>query len=602
MFLTFLNHSLLSIFIFIICLSSEFILSNMHTLKWTALRYCVILSLVIPFMASKFYIDKKFISLQSIIFIITGISVPLFYKLSKKLNIDGAFVWDELATSLSIIFIFLSLTVMLELLFRGYKKFKAVLLTILMFIIFTPYLIATGYYFLTGDFIDVNSLIALYQTNTNESLEFISSSFNLFSASLLVVVISLLFIPIYILNSSIVVNNEKIKLKTSICLVLFFSIVSVFLFYKSSNSMYFNRIISQSQEYVLAVMEYKQLRNDTSSNDKNLTVSISNTPNNATYLIVIGESQNKNHMSSYGYARNTTPWTNKMLTDDNFIFFDNAYACHTLTMKSLSQALTESNQYNGKTFSKSYSLIDIANAAGFKTYWISNQSKFGAFSTPVSVMAEMADTQIWLNSDDSTNIVYDGDILLHLDKIKNVGGKKVIFIHLMGNHWEYWKRYPKEFNNEFINDKSNVIARAKNKAKLNEYDSSMMYNDYVIEKIFEYAKKNWNLYSMVYFSDHGEAVLTDNKHIPGKFELDMVQIPVYLYFSDEYKTLNNDKFKFFKERSKVFFTNDLMFDTILNIWNVKTDLYDSKYDILSDEFNVSKNELRSLEGSKALFN
>lgn len=596
------NHSVLSIFIFIICLTSEFILSDIHTLKWTSIRYCVILSLVTPFMIAKFNINKKFILLQTIIFLLTGVSVPLFYKLSKNLNIDGAFVWDELSTSLSVIFIFLSLTLLLELFASGYKKLKATLLTILMFLIFTPYLLALSYYFITGDFVDVNSLIALYQTNITESLEFLTSSINFITGALLSLFIFVLVIALYILNSSLVINTENLKSKLCICLIIFFSMVSVFLFAKTSNSMYFNRIIYQSQDYIKAIIEYQKFRSEISLNNRKLVASANNVSENATFLVIIGESQNKNHMSVYGYERNTTPWLNSMKDDSNFIFFNHAYACHTLTMKALSQALTESNQYNNKSFAKSYSLVDIAKAAGFETYWISNQAKYGTFSSPVSVIAEMADHQIWLNIDDNTGIVYDEEILLNLDKVNKNTGKKIVFIHLMGNHWEYKKRYPEKFSNEFVEDQSNIIDKAKNKNKLNEYDSSMLYNDYVVKRIFEYAKQNWNLYNMIYFSDHGEAVLSDNKHIPGRFELDMIEIPVYIYCSDEYVNTFGNKFNSLKKRNKVFFTNDMMFDTIINIWNVESNVYEPKYDILSNEFVISKNELRSLEGDKILFN
>ena len=553
-------------------------------------------------MITKFNINKKFILLQTIIFLLTGVSVPLFYKLSKNLNIDGAFVWDELSTSLSIIFIFLSLTLLLELFASGYKKLKAILLTILMFLIFAPYLLALSYYFITGDFVDVNSLIALYQTNITESLEFLTSSINFITGVLLSLFIFVLVIALYILNSSSVINTENLKSKLCICLIIFFSMVSVFLFTKTSNSMYFNRIIYQSQDYIKAIIEYKKFRSEISLNNRKLVVSANNVSENATFLVIIGESQNKNHMSVYGYERNTTPWLNSMKDDSNFIFFNHAYACHTLTMKALSQALTESNQYNNKSFAKSYSLVDIAKAAGFETYWISNQAKYGTFSSPVSVIAEMADHQIWLNIDDNTGIVYDEEILLNLDKVNKNTGKKIVFIHLMGNHWEYKKRYPEKFSNEFVEDQSNIIDKAKNKNKLNEYDSSMLYNDYVVKRIFEYAKQNWNLYNMIYFSDHGEAVLSDNKHIPGLFELDMIEITVYIYCSDEYVNTFGNKFNSLKKRNKVFFTNDMMFDTIINIWNVESNVYEPKYDILSNEFVISKNELRSLEGDKILFN
>lgn len=53
-------------------------------------------------------------------------------------------------------------------------------------------------------------------------------------------------------------------------------------------------------------------------------------------------------------------------------FFDNAYAYWLQTVPVLERALTEKNQYNDLEFNKSFSIIDIAKKAGYKTYWFSN--------------------------------------------------------------------------------------------------------------------------------------------------------------------------------------------------------------------------------------
>ena len=406
---------------------------------------------------------------------------------------------------------------------------------------------------------------------------------------------------LYTVNLHLSFDNFKFDFRINIFLLVI-SVIASILFCKVSNFTYFNRIMFESLDYIKSVSDYELNRIDAAGKFRHIDVKadLSLVPDDAVFLVVIGESQNKNHMGVYGYERNTTPWLTSKRDIGDFIFLNNAYACHTLTMKALSNALTECNQYNKKKFVDSYSLVDLAKSVGFKTYWISNQGKFGTFSSPVSVMAAMADYKIWLNPDDRTGNVYDEEIIKALSEVTNENGRKVVFIHLMGNHWEYSNRYPDSFKGfNSLNDM--VTSKAKNVSKLNEYDTSMLYNDFVIQKIFEYAKYNWNLYNMVYFSDHGEAVMSNNKHIPSKFEDDMVEIPVYLYFSDVYKKNNPLKYRFIKENVDVFFTNDLMFNAILNVWNFDTVFYDSKYDFLSNDYILKKNELKSLDGSIKLF-
>lgn len=47
------------------------------------------------------------------------------------------------------------------------------------------------------------------------------------------------------------------------------------------------------------------------------------------------------------------------------------------TVPVLTYALTDKNQYNSVSMAQAYSLIEVAAAAGFDTYWISNQERYG---------------------------------------------------------------------------------------------------------------------------------------------------------------------------------------------------------------------------------
>ena len=93
-------------------------------------------------------------------------------------------------------------------------------------------------------------------------------------------------------------------------------------------------------------------------------------------------------MSAYGYHRPTTPWLQSIKNQHGFLLFDNAYSCHSHTVPVLTYALTAKNQYN---------TLPLEQAADFHTVWISNQVKYGAWDTPVSVIADQSQTQYWLN-------------------------------------------------------------------------------------------------------------------------------------------------------------------------------------------------------------
>ena len=91
---------------------------------------------------------------------------------------------------------------------------------------------------------------------------------------------------------------------------------------------------------ILEVYNIIMLRFDVNGKPKYIEAT-SSYPGDETFLVIIGESQNRKHMSAYGYSRDTTPWLAAQRANDNFVIMENGYACNTLTMLALSQALTE---------------------------------------------------------------------------------------------------------------------------------------------------------------------------------------------------------------------------------------------------------------------
>lgn len=78
------------------------------------------------------------------------------------------------------------------------------------------------------------------------------------------------------------------------------------------------------------------------------------------YVVVIGESHTKDHMSAYGYDKDTAPWLTKMRDNGRAVIMERAYSCHTHTTPVLSYALTEKNQYDSRTLADCAAFTDMA--------------------------------------------------------------------------------------------------------------------------------------------------------------------------------------------------------------------------------------------------
>lgn len=568
---------------------AQVVLADYMSLKWTHYRWYLFISIMGSYIFSKIEFSKKTLLNFFAMYFIMGTSVAFVYKYVKNSKVNGEFLWDELTIALGITSIFYLMMFLLRRINVSVPKIFAGI----QFVVLLPYLLNLGYALVEKDCVTADSLIAVYQTNINEIGEFLKSTAPLYVYFIAIFALLLIFAFLITTLKASYIKGASDGRKETISIVLAFLCIGV-ICNKTFHDSYFARIIRDSKGYLRSVQYYNAYRFDVNGKPKYIEAT-SSYPGDETFLVIIGESQNRKHMSAYGYSRDTTPWLAAQRANDNFVIMENGYACNTLTMLALSQALTEKSQYNHKALDKSYSLIDIAKAAGFKTYWISNQAQYGSYNTPITLIANCADEKIWLNSDSSASSSYDEKVLPALSSI-NSKGKKVIFIHLYGNHWEYNHRYPHEEYGKF--DNSNYAGKVVDLQKLNAYDNSMYYNDCVTEKIFQYAKQNWNVSSIAYFSDHGEAVVSNNKHIPSKYEDDMGTVPVYFYFSDEYIKAHPAIVARTKKNKDIYFTNDMMYDALLDLWGIKTPYYSAKENFLSDEYDYGAGKLLILDKIK----
>lgn len=273
-----------------------------------------------------------------------------------------------------------------------------------------------------------------------------------------------------------------------------------------------------------------------------------------------------------------------MKANEHFILFKNGYSCHTHTVQVLLKSLTNDSQYFPKEYNDTISLIEVLNVAGYRTTWLSNQ--YESHDTPICLLAKSARRTYWLNN--TSNILIkpaiDGVVLAPLQSyLNNVDKREVIFIHLMGCHADYKDRYPYQFE---IFDSS--------------YDNSMRYNDFVAESIFKLAQQTGKLTAFVYFSDHGEAPEKHLGHDSSRFVFEMARIPFYAWFSDDYIKTKAKGFSQLRRRQNAFFSNDMIYDTLIGIMDIKTSFYNSKQDLSSEDYLFNKYNLVTLYGKRKI--
>lgn len=310
-----------------------------------------------------------------------------------------------------------------------------------------------------------------------------------------------------------------------------------------------------------------------------------------TVIMVIGESASRYFMSAYRETkRDNSPWMRTRAADKDFILYRHAYASWGQTVPSLERALTEKNQYNDKEFHDSLTVIDLARKAGYETWWISGQGTIDTADTPITLVAKTADHSYWLEDTllGTTEKKYDGDLLPYLKQV-DPAKNNFIVLHIMGSHDNFINRYPPEFTR---------WKDPEEKDRMDEYDNSLAYTDKFLQDVHAYGVQNLNLQAMLYFSDHGLNPI--RKRHPELSDFISLRIPMFLYLSPEYKTLYPETAATLRSHADSYFTNDLIYEIVAGILNIKSNHYDETNSLASPRYKYTRETLTTRLGQNSL--
>ena len=489
--------------------------------------------------------------------------------------------------------IFLLLVSLKLILLSTSKKLAASIVTALNFAFLLIPFIEYTYYCMVWHCLSPASLMALYLTNWNESIDFIRGSIGDLNVAIILLVIGFLLKKAF--NVHLQFANQVKQLTTSKKLaawtVLIASIAAL-IYYVPQTSI--AGLWKDVTNYVAETQLYEVNHSERVADlnvDSTQTLAAKST---GTIIIVIGESASRSYMKAFNknFQFDNTPWLDeKVNINENFIIYPHAYSSWSQTVPVLQRALTEQSQYNTKEFYNSTSIIDTAKKAGYKTYWFSNQGRYGQFDSAITIVAKTADVAEWTDDAYDFSDKYDSALLPYLEKVDG-SQNNFIVLHLMGSHIYYNSRYPREFKRWTTDDGTGMATAAPS------YANTILYTDYILSQIYDYASKNLNLQAMVYFSDHGENLKIS--HNPDVFSFDMVRIPMFIYLSPEYREKLPERAQALQIHGSEYFTNDMLYDTVCGMINAPSNHYEVKQDFSSDNYAFTRQNLTTMLGQHSL--
>lgn len=249
-----------------------------------------------------------------------------------------------------------------------------------------------------------------------------------------------------------------------------------------------------------------------------------------TVVLVIGESHSYYHTPAYGYDKNNMPLLSQRTGNDTIVWFNDIVAIsdrtHGVVCSLFEHDLTKD----------SHRLLfpAVFKKLGYHTIMYDTQYLPGR---GVSILRDSRISELLYDERNShtmtdEEIVTSGNI--------NSNPKTLAIYHIMGSHYTYSQRYPKDKFDKFKpqNYKSARLSSMQ-KLILSHYDNSILYTDNNLNLLIERLKdKNAVL---VYLSDHGEEVFDIDSYMghgnaatrsSKSFQL---RVPMFIWMSEKYR-------------------------------------------------------------------
>ena len=292
-----------------------------------------------------------------------------------------------------------------------------------------------------------------------------------------------------------------------------------------------------------------------------------------TILMIIGES-----MRGSTVSQKNMPLIHKR---KNLVLFTNAIGSETSTREAIPYMLTSATPPNIEQSLTEKSFISNFKNLGFETSWIGNQGLFGVFETSFASIALEADyviTKLELQKMFPNDQIADGYLIPFVDhRLKSYKGNSLTVIHLMGSHWRFDQRLPRDFKAPFMPECRNSVPNNCSQEQLmNSYENSFYYTDIVIDELLK--KLEFKNAMVIYSSDHGfslgENGFFGNASKDALARKEQTDIAMFIWFSDYFIEKNPGLFEKVKKLSNNLVRQDYIFHSILGCAGVKSTYID----------------------------
>lgn len=298
-----------------------------------------------------------------------------------------------------------------------------------------------------------------------------------------------------------------------------------------------------------------------------------------TLVWVIGESDTRHNWGLYGYARHTTPMLSARKNE--LLIFSNTRSADAGTVGSITKMLTPASLSNPELWKNQPDILAMAKHVGYKTFWLSNHAtdERGV----MSIFAQHADSTVFTNAGTARGEgTFDDALFAPLEQaLADPAPRKLIIVHIMGEHPAYNFRYPASFArydgvfDDAVASKLSDAGRAFYAiAFRNQYDNAVLYHDMILDGLLSRTQQSKTPAAWLYIADHGQDVSHHNDFSGhNRQAVEMWEVPMLAWLSPN----------FFAASAPVpvdsAYAADQINHTVLGLLHIRGHYYQEQFDV-----------------------
>lgn len=286
--------------------------------------------------------------------------------------------------------------------------------------------------------------------------------------------------------------------------------------------------------------------------------------NEDTFVVfVIGETARYDHMSLFGYERDTDEYLKK---EKNIVAIK-GISSDTITKLSLRTMFVRDGGYDkASMMPREENVFSVLKSLGFSSELFAMQGELWFYNSVKSDFYKIR--EVIASEPRNTGKPID-DMLLIPELEQSINrhpkGKHLVILHTKGQHYLYTNRYPRSFA-KFLPECMGVDDSCNQEQLFNSFDNSLLYTDYFLSNVIKTLKNKKAL--IFYTSDHGESI-GENTHLHGTPKEvappEQRMVPFIIWASDKFLDVpeNRSAFERLKTHQGEVHRHEEMFDTLL---------------------------------------